>query len=212
MAVTGVPNLLIPFPGQAKIPRMTTPSAHTDGEPKKKKWPWIVGIIVAIGLFGSLIDSGDDDTETTAEEATPTVSNTESATPTTSAVEESTMEATTEATDNGMGVGETFEQWYLSQYSTPTWEYICDEFGGWQCNVRAVGTMDGSNDTIVIVTNLSEDNPEGVRRAEQAAAAVKNQASLNETIPQSVKDNAQFVQVRDLQGNTIANDWLEFAE
>lgn len=186
---------------------------HVEQSKKKKKWPWIVGILAVLVIIGALV-GGDDDETTTAGDTTTTTTTTAPETTEPSPVEETTVEETTTteiAEDPGIGVGETFEQWYLSQYSTPTWEYICDEFGGWQCNVRSVGTMDGSNDTIVIVTNLSEDNPEGVRLAEQAAAAVKNQASLNETIPQSVKENARFVQVRDLQGNVIANDWLEFS-
>lgn len=164
---------------------------------KKRKWPWIVGGLLVVGLIGSALGGGDETGDTAAEDTTR------------QAPAETSTEEQQPAGDGD--VGAEYEQWYLSNYDTPTWEHVCGTYGGWACNVTAMRTTDG-NDTIVIVTNLSQDNPEGVELANNAAAAVKNQAGIDPTIPQSVKDNAKYVQVWDMQGNVLANDSVEFVD
>lgn len=186
------------------------------GEKKKKKWPWIVGTLVVLGLMGSCLDT--DNTETTAtdtttsetavEEVEASSTHVDETTTPESVADETTEEETPEPAEPEMNVGEEFEAWYLSRYEPPTWDYICDSYGGWACNVRRFGDM--GDDTIVIVTNLSKSNPEGRRLAENAVDAVKNLGELEPTIPQRVKDNVRFVQVWDLQGNVVANGWVEF--
>lgn len=186
--------------------------AQTPGTPKKKrKWPWIVGALLAVGLVGSCLDT----TDTTSDDAAPKPE--ETTAPATEATTKETSEesATTEApqespqSEETGNVGEAYEKWYLAQYDPPTWEHVCDAYGGWACHVRVVRSID-SDDTIVFVTNLSKANPEGLKLAENAVTAVKNQAALDDSIPQSLKEKVKYVQVWDLRGDVLANDWVEF--
>lgn len=177
---------------------------------KKRKWPWIVGGLLVVGLIGSALGGGDETGDTAAEDTTTATEQEAPAEDTTGQAPEETSTEEQQPVGDG-DVGAEYEQWYLSNYDTPTWEHVCGTYGGWACNVTAMRTMDG-NDTIVIVTNLSQDNPEGVELANNAAGAVKNQAGIDPTIPQSVKDNAKYVQVWDMQGNVLANDSVEFVD
>lgn len=177
---------------------------------KKRKWPWIVGGLLVVGLIGSALDGGDETGDTAAEDTTTA---TEQQAPAESTTEQAQEETSTEEQRpvGGGDVGAEYEQWYLSNYEPPTWEHVCGTYGGWACNVTAMRTME-DNDTIVVVTNLAQGSPEGAERAGQAVESIKNQAGIDPTIPQSVKDNAKYVQVWDMQGNVLANDSVEFVD
>lgn len=51
----------------------TGPEMHVQAPRKKRKWPWIVGGIVVIGLIGSLLSDNDDQTQGTSAPSAPQV-------------------------------------------------------------------------------------------------------------------------------------------
>ena len=68
--------------------------AENPGEPKKKrKWPWIVGALVVLGLIGSCLDTTDTTSDTAADETT---TQTQESTPDATTATETTEESTTE--------------------------------------------------------------------------------------------------------------------
>ncbi|MCK2199753.1 DUF4352 domain-containing protein [Corynebacterium callunae] len=109
------------FDYQNQYPQSGQPFPAAQQQPapkKKKKWPWVVGAIVVLGIFGSLSGGGDEDTkdvastpssdqsltsveqETVAEEAAVAVAETE--------VEEAVI-SESEAAQTVLALGETGE-------------------------------------------------------------------------------------------------------
>lgn len=171
---------------------------------KKRKWPWIVGGLIVVGLIGSALDGGDEAGDTETEDTT---TNTVQEAPTEEAVEAPAEENAGDSPAGESNLGEQWEEWFLSDYDPPSWDTICTDYGTF-CNVVDVHSFD--DNTIVLITNLSQ---EGEERAEQMVTAIQNNAELMfPGPPQSVRDNARYVQVWDLQGNVLANGGVEFAD
>ncbi|MDO4610965.1 hypothetical protein [Corynebacterium sp.] len=168
----------------------------------------IAAIIAACAITGGLAtactppEPKTDDTtqpETTQQDAAPA----EAEVPADTQVDEGTPPEDTTASP-----GDELETWWLGQYDAASWSDVSDTYGGWYGHVLDMG---GTDDTIVIVTNLDGDNPDGKEMAEGIVKSVQNQASINGAdMPASVRDNVKYVQVFDAAGNLLANGGVEF--
>lgn len=66
---------------------------HIEQPQKKKKWPWIVGILAVLVIIGVLVGGGDEETTTAGDTTTTTTTAPETTEPATA--EETTVEETT---------------------------------------------------------------------------------------------------------------------
>lgn len=177
---------------------------------KKKKWPWIVGGLFLVGLVGSIIDPVEKQSNTSETSVTTT---------TESKIEQPHKERTQASmTTSEKGAGETFnagaqfEKWYLGQYDEHSWDYVCEKYPGWACNVLNVDSPKGLGDTIVITTNLSAGNSDGEKRANEAVKSIQNLAKIEPGMKEATNGEADFIQVWDAQGNILANGGIEYGE
>ncbi|WP_297451665.1 hypothetical protein [uncultured Corynebacterium sp.] len=175
---------------------------------KKKKWPWIVGGLFLVGLVGSIIDPVEKQSNTPETSVTTT---------TESKIEQpykertrASMTASEKGTEETFNAGAQFEKWYLGQYDEHSWDYVCGKYGGWECNVLDVDSPAGLDGTIVIVTTLSKDNPEGKQRAEGAVKSIQNLADLEPEMKDAIGGKADYVQVWDAQGNVLASGNINY--
>lgn len=173
----------------------------------------VVAVLLLLGFLGSLAPD-DPDAGTTAKETTTTETTTVEATPTEEPATEEPAPAEPEETegpaDGEQDPGKAFEAWYLGEYGVTTWDEAAEQYPGWMSHVVDVGSnQDG--DTLIFVTNLDGDNPDGKEMAENVVTQMQNLVSdpVSE-LPAVVRDNLKYIQVHDMQGNPIAAGSLDF--
>jgi len=184
--------------------------AENPGKPKKKrKWPWIVGALLAIGLVGSCLDTSDtasdttagsDETTTQAEESTSVETTTEEATEDTTTEETPTTTDAPPPADDGIDWNMAPQDWateYIRETCNPG-ESIAYQ-GRIICDVEGVD-VSGDDDSVLefyfsddeAVEKHFEDMPQ---RREMAAGAFAEIVSFQRSDGEKRLDKIKQVRI-----------------